>query len=494
MIFIFQYEFSKKIKIEEKVKHWIDRKNKNLEIIQEKLKEDFDKVHTFAPNVQSKDKSNAKRKFDQFWEDQINHKKKIKEKVDELQKIQNIQTNSDYQSAPKINKNSAKIVEEKLKNEQPNTKVYERLYQKRNESSKLSALLKPHTNENSCKSLNPTKKTEDRVKILYEDAIKRQNKMKEIQNRKSEEKIHKSSSNSNRYILKKFQKIYKENVEILIKHIIQGDQEDIMSVNQPLNKINLDQILYLMLNMNFITKDDDETLPITLNFDIPLSSSKNIERKLVLEMFENLKDIDGLVNLDHLFIFCLSILNLLEYYIVKSYFENNPGASDIIENNEPEEITPNSNSSQKYLNSVNTSSNLKQVKKTTSLRILYENDQNALENILQKLNYDLNSRIVINKKYGGIDIEGNFIITFTHSKLIFKDFNLLALNYNALNFTNKKIEKNITKEDENKFKPKINPNSKDLGNKYRQKIIHQIEDMKNKGKILIFNSRRIKSV
>jgi len=320
------------------------------------------------------------------------------------------------------------------------------------------------------------------VKILYEDAIKRQNKLKEIQNRKIEEKIHKSSSNTNRYILKKFQKIYKENVENLLKHIIQGDQQDIMNNNKPLNKINLDQIIYLMLNMNFITKDDDETLPITLNYDNPLSS-KNIERKLVLEMYENLKDKDGLVNLDHLFIFCLSILNLLEYYIVKSYFENNPEVSDILENDEPEEITPNSNSSQKYLNSVNTSSNVKQVKKTTSLRMLYENDQNALENILQKLNYDLNSRIVINKKYGGVDIEGNFIITFTHSKLIFKDYNLLALNYNTLNFTNKKTDKNLTNEEENKFKPKINPKSKELGNKYRQKILEQLEDMKTKGKI-----------
>jgi len=400
-----------------------------------------------------------------------------------MKKIKGDQLKSDYQTAPKINKNSVKIFEEKQqkKNDQVNMKVHDRLYNKRNENVKSSTLFKSYNTEGSCKNLNPTKQTEERINILYQDALKRQNKQKEIQNRKSEEKIHKSNYISNKYVLKKFEKRFKENVEEIIKITLQGHKDNQIT-DQPINKINIEQLVYLMQKMNFLSNEEIQNSLTNNNCENPLSY-KNIEKKLIFELFDSLKDKDKLINLDHLFIFSLSILNLLEYYIVKGYLENNPNENNDNNDNEPVEINSLSNkNSERNLNIKNNNSHLKLIKKTSSVASLYESDSQNLENLLVKLNFELKSRIVSNKKFGGLDPDGNFIITFTHSKLIFKEFNLLALNYNTLNSNTKKSEKIPQVEGEIGFKPKINNKSKELGNKYRQKILDQFELMNIKGK------------
>lgn len=67
--------------VEEKIKKWIEKKNKNLEIIQEKLDDEYQKNCTFAPSINVDKKSMIKRNFDQFYYDQESHKKKITEKI-----------------------------------------------------------------------------------------------------------------------------------------------------------------------------------------------------------------------------------------------------------------------------------------------------------------------------------------------------------------------------------------------------------------------------
>jgi glutaredoxin 2 len=64
------------------MKNWIERKNKNLEIIQERIDEEFQKNHTFTPQINFDKKSSViKRNFDQFLEDQANYKKRLTDKI-----------------------------------------------------------------------------------------------------------------------------------------------------------------------------------------------------------------------------------------------------------------------------------------------------------------------------------------------------------------------------------------------------------------------------
>lgn len=68
--------------MDDKIKNWIEKKNKNLEIIQEKVNEEFQKNYTFTPAVNVDKKSSMiKRNFEQFYNDQETHKKKITEKL-----------------------------------------------------------------------------------------------------------------------------------------------------------------------------------------------------------------------------------------------------------------------------------------------------------------------------------------------------------------------------------------------------------------------------
>ena len=90
-------------------------------MIQEKVNEEFDKVYTFTP--QTNDKSN-KRRFEEFLNDQMNHAKRLNEK---LQNLKNENDRKNYfDSCPKISEKSKRIFEQKMKTDLP---VYMRLYQ-----------------------------------------------------------------------------------------------------------------------------------------------------------------------------------------------------------------------------------------------------------------------------------------------------------------------------------------------------------------------------
>lgn len=465
-------DFTKRNKIDEKVKSWIDKKNKNLEIIQEKLNEDFQKNCTFAPSVQKG--ANQKRNLNQFLEDQEQHKKKIQTKLDQLREERIRETNNDYQTAPKINESSKKMVEEKLNKE--GNKVHERLYNKRQagreKKDSISGVGVNKTTKSSPKAnkkIDSSKKLEDRTQLLYQDAKKRQIKLLEMQKPKNDTNNYKSSMNSNKFFLRKFKTQFREEVEKLLQEIVKdqisnNSEQPLITGNSTPNisKLNLQQMCSLLKNLNFLSHTSSNQ---SQEIDNPLST-KNQERKLVTEMYENMKDSEGFVNLDHIFIYCLSILNLLEYFIVKSYKLDNDELTEL------QSQTLNSQPSTKTLRS--SVSNTKILSKTNSVLTLGEDTYN---NLVHKLNLDLNSRIINSKKYGGFDEEQNFIITFSQAKMIFKDFNLFSFNYNN---TGQKKQKLVV-EEELSFKPKINPKSIQLSNKYRQKVIEELDslDIKN---------------
>ena len=126
-------------KIAEKIDRFLDKKSKNLEVIQEKVNEEFEKVYTFTPQI-NQDK-NLKRNFEQFINDQLNHVKKTNEKIQNLKNENDKRNNID--NCPKISEKSKKIFEEKLKTDLP---VYMRLYQSKTKETK-SEILKNSNNK-----------------------------------------------------------------------------------------------------------------------------------------------------------------------------------------------------------------------------------------------------------------------------------------------------------------------------------------------------------
>lgn len=335
-----------------------------------------------------------------------------------------------------------------------------RLYKQKEKMAK--SMVGP-TNKKSAKTMSK-KSLEEKSNILYQDAKHREIKMKKMREQNKNTGIVKSSENSNKYILRKFTKLYRTEVEKMLSSIIDNQESEIK-----INKLNFSQLTLLLQNINFVSKDltqgsNEEESSQANNSNL----SKNQEKKLLVELYEQLKDSESLINLDHLFIFCLSILNLLEYYVVKSYKKTTNAQL----NTHPDQIS--SSSSQRSLRSAtsyNTNSNAGGMKKNSSNFTLQ--DEN-IQNLIQKLNLDLTSRIVHNKKYGGLDAENNFIITFNHAKLIVKDYNMFSYNYTQ-SFYNKKPIKDETLT----FKPTINPKSQKLYTDFRRKIVSSNDEVED---------------
>ena len=75
------------------------------------------------------------------------------------------------------------------------------------------------------------------------------------------------------------------------------------------------------MNLNFLAQNISNNED---NNSISLceSSIAQTEKKLILELFDNLKDSQNFINIDNLFTFLLAILNLYEVYLLKNHEEN----------------------------------------------------------------------------------------------------------------------------------------------------------------------------
>ncbi len=70
----------------------------------EKLRDEFQKNHTFAPQTNTiKSINNPKRNFDQFLQDQNRHIQKAKEKINFFKEEKKKIEVKDYQKGPTIN-------------------------------------------------------------------------------------------------------------------------------------------------------------------------------------------------------------------------------------------------------------------------------------------------------------------------------------------------------------------------------------------------------
>lgn len=131
-------EANQRERIASKIESFLEKKSRKLEVIQERVNEEFEKVYTFNP--QTNNEKNIRRNFEQFINDQINHVKKTNEKIQNLKSKTEKENYVD--SCPKISEKSKKIFEEKLKTDVP---VYMRLYQSKVKEVKNEILKKSDT-------------------------------------------------------------------------------------------------------------------------------------------------------------------------------------------------------------------------------------------------------------------------------------------------------------------------------------------------------------
>ena len=303
------------------------------------------------------------------------------------------------------------MAQEKYKGEE----VFSRLY---NQNIKKIEKENSNKNEKNRNSIN-NNINEEYLNNLYQDYKLREKKNKEkedLENKKRKEILnYKAASTSNKYLYNKFKKSFKKEIEKIL--IEKGNN----------TKLNYNQLKNIFINLNFIPKSQSE--------------NENINN-LLNEIYENLKDSNNLISIDHLFIFSLSIVKLFEYYIISNYQITNSTTlnTESLENNKKEI----SNSiSQKDLK-INIISNNKLLHKNNSVLQV-----NSLENNCLKLDYinkELQSRIIKNMKFGGFDSNNNFIITCTHAEMIFKNFLIFYQNYSNPNINKENNNNEFSKE------------------------------------------------
>ncbi len=174
------------------------------------------------------------------------------------------------------------------------------------------------------------------------------------------------------------------------------------------------------------------------------SKLKFTEKKLVQDIFENLKNENALVHKDDLFVFLLSVINLYEFYLIKVN-KNNFNEKEILE-----EVL------KKKINDEEVSI----IKKT------HKKDINSY--ILSRVEEKFVSSIVSTRKYVGFDNQNKAIITLQMAQIIHKDFNFLSINNSNANHSLSKKEKIL--KPNLPFRPTTNPNSDKLSSNFRRKI------------------------
>ena len=148
-----------------------------------------------------------------------------------------------------------------------------------------------------------------------------------------------------------------------------------------------------------------------------------------------------------IFILCLSILNLLEFYIISNYQDNtrNDDKGDHSDNANSIYNTNETNPEESQLST--NQHKLKFVKSSNQINSKGNFNYNSNDALIQKINNELLRRIISPKKYGGFDSNGNYIILISQSKQLFKDYVQLNQNYNS---SSRKVQLDTFNQNNNK--------------------------------------------
>ena len=314
--------------------------------------------------------------------------------------------------------------------------VYDRLYKKRNNK------------ENIFKNIDKTSKISSKSNIetstnyLYNQFFKKNEKFKELEQKVAEERTHQpisSLQSSNKMILVKFVNDYNEAINFIFDKNDQKDNLNLIQFVKISSRLNL--IMYKKDFEELISNYQEKT-EILSNFN--KSKLINEERKLLLEAFDILKNKEGLVNKENLFIFIVCVINLYDYYLIKV-------------NNDRKVVEP----------SPKVNNNCKD--KIVVNNLASKTKKEFKENLLKEVDLELTKRIKTNKRFVGYDDDNNQIINLQMSHLIRKHFNPLSINYfSKENFS--EDNKFTSIQSNNTFKPSTNAASDKLSSNFRRKI------------------------
>jgi hypothetical protein len=180
-----------------------------------------------------------------------------------------------------------------------------------------------------------------------------------------------------------------------------------------------------------------------------LSSNESVikqeEKRLLSEIYENLKEDDNNIKISNLKKFLYCIVGLYNYILFKEFCNANPN---------------------EFKNIINNNNNNNENEDNYDEIIIKQNEE--IENNIDKNNNN-------NNKYISYDQNKNIIYTLKNSKNIKKDFNLFSIN-----FSQNRIKKNpssIPNNEKNLFIPNINKNSEQMSQKFREKIFNNNPDI-----------------
>ena len=233
--------------------------------------------------------------------------------------------------------------------------------------------------------------------------------------------MYKSSNQKTKYtksnivILKRFIKQYNENLSKLVN----GN-----NIKKTPLFFNFESLNNLIKILHFLSPKEIQNK----EGSITESSLSLIEKKLVNDIFKNLKNADNLVSSEHLFMFLLVVLNVKEIHE-----EINKVHTEKIELYSPKETMTD-----------NTELKEEEMKSDTKLEV----------------------KSITSTKFGLFDKNNNLTISNEIARNIFKDYYLFYLNWSN-HFYNLKKEKKRFKSAQFTFSPKINKNSDTLSRNYR---------------------------
>lgn len=327
----------------EKIKKYEEKKQDKLKKIKNQVKEEEEKLYTFAPNnlkkcnnkniVNNKDNNyNYKRSINDFLEDQNRYIKKIQDKKELLKEIKEKEENE------KLKKPKEKISKYKIELNKKIGSSQDRLFIKKNKlldnyvNNKKDVL---NTNNNNIE--NKTKKNKKNIdeinsnlynKAIIKKEIKQQQlleKSNECNTKKIELKTY--VNNTNKLLFDKFLKQFLSFVKILA-------DEQLIDINDynnnnpiHLNLISFHRLLELCClvknNLNYmltpytdnLEKKEFKLLINIININKYIDKENNNNNNSVI--FKYTENNEVKINLDCAFTCIIIIIGLYEYYVIK---------------------------------------------------------------------------------------------------------------------------------------------------------------------------------
>ena len=476
----------------DKINQALIKKQEDLERIATKCNDEYNKKHTFNPIINKN--NNEKRSLRQFLKDEESHLKKMKDDIERI-KLDNekkIQKNATL--IPKINKKSDKILSKVNSN---NENVYNRLYNRRNQSAikgliennelnvieiKKKDFKKREISVTRPKTVVREKPIPKKFLLLDKDLITNKiflkffkdnfnqvskdyfeklnedddaviendnelnyvddNEINEINNLNNDDKkVEEEKNKENKEEENKKEEIKEEEKKEEIKNEENKEEEKKENEVKNNNKLNLSQLYEFLYELGMCSKP----IPETNSESNPIveGALQQKEKKLVTILFNSLKNEEDMIEIEHLFKFLISVLGL-NYYDLYKEFKKTHEESEvnlIMNENKP---------------------------KNDKIDFIINKQNNENES---KIDND-NKR---NNKYISFDKDNQLIIPISKSKLIKKDFQLFSINYMS-KAKNKKNKDKIKIEEEYSFKPNINKKSEKL----YEEIIVNLKDIEDK--------------